>query len=106
MGGFIRYPIGYAVVARLLPEMLIKLSIDKWLANHAFFHFYGHTFEFASSQPSTFYALNSVSGSFTMLLYSLRCLERDKLFHSILSRCHFQSIEQVLFGATHDLELG
>lgn len=106
LGGFISYPIGYAAVARLLPEMLCKYSVKKWLANNSYFHFYGHTFEFASSQSPTMYPLKTFSGSITMLLYSLRCRDRDKLFHKILGSCQFQSIEQALFGATSEFRHG
>lgn len=103
LGGMISYPIGYAAVARLLPEMLFKYSVKKWLANHSYYHFYGHTFEFASSQSPTVYPLKTISGSITMLLYSLRCRDRDKLFHNILGMCQFQSIEQALFRETRDI---
>lgn len=104
LGGSVKYPIGYAVVARLLPELIVKYSVKKWLANNSYFHFYGHTFEFAGSQSPTIYNLGTISGSVSMLLYSLRCRNRDKLFEFILSRCQFRSIEQLLFGDPHAIE--
>jgi hypothetical protein len=106
LGGFIRYPIGYAVVARLLPELLYKYSVERWLAGNDYFHFYGHTFEFASSQSPKWYPFKSVSDSVAMLLYSIRCREREKLFRFLLSRCQFQSIEQLLFGVTNGVKHG
>ncbi len=96
LGGLIRYPIGYAVVARLLPELIYKRSFDRWLTKNRYVHFYGHTFEFAGSQSPTLHSLNSITGTLSMLLYSLRCRDRKRLFKYVLSRCHFQSIESYL----------
>jgi peptidoglycan/xylan/chitin deacetylase (PgdA/CDA1 family) len=92
-----KYPVGYGVVSRLLPELVYLRTLGHWLNRNDYFHFYCHSFEVAGVRariPRTF----SWSAAIATRIYMLRCRKRRPLFKKIFDRVPFQAIEYALFN--------
>lgn len=92
----VKYPVGYGVASRLLPESVYLLTLNRWLKMNDYFHFYCHSFEVAGvtvSIPSHF----SWSEAIPTRIYALRCRNRKSLFKKIFQRAPFQAVESALF---------
>ncbi len=88
----VKYPIGYCVVSRLLPQSFYLRSVDRWLRHQRFFHYYAHTFEISGLEvggyPRTWAPIP--------VLYRLRCRDREDLYRAIADRVRFTPIEAAL----------
>ena len=93
----VKYPVGYGVISRLLPESVYLLTLGQWLKRNDYFHFYCHSFEVAGVNariPKEF----SWSAAIATRIYMLRCRNRHSLFRKIFGSTPFQAIEYALFN--------
>jgi peptidoglycan/xylan/chitin deacetylase (PgdA/CDA1 family) len=97
LGGRLKYPIGYGVVARLMPERLYLFTLRRWLRTQSFLHFYCHSFELGGLTPRGPMPLTGWSARVGAGVYAWRCRDRREYLKSILTSARFQSIETQLF---------
>lgn len=96
LGRRINYPIGYGVVARLMPQRLYLSTLESWIRHHEFFHFYCHTFEVAGFGRNRRVSLRDKWLSVTQGIYHLRCHNRHDFLSRIFGACRFEPIESWL----------
>jgi hypothetical protein len=97
LGGRLKYPIGYGVTSRLMPERLYLSTVRRWLAKNRYFHYYCHSFEIAGLGESRRTGFRRLSAAASTRIYMLRCGGRKRLFRSLLGMASFRSIEECLF---------
>ena len=97
LGGRVKYPIGYGVASRLLPEGLYLWTMRAWLRRRRFFHYYCHSFEVAGLDPEVRVPFRGAAASISTRIYALRCRERAEYFKRIFTAARFGSIETRLF---------
>jgi hypothetical protein len=98
VGGRLKYPIGYGVASRLLPEWLYLQTLRHWLNRKQYFHYYCHTFEMGGLKFKPRTGFRSFPAVMSTKIYMLRCRNRKSFFKSILRRGHFAPIEASLFA--------
>lgn len=98
-GGRVKYPIGYGVTSRLMPEPIYLATVRRWLARRPYFHYYCHSFEIAGLQGSRKTGFSNFSADASTRIYSWRCGDRRRLFRSLLKLARFRSIETNLLGS-------
>ena len=91
--GAIKYPIGYGVASRLLPERLYFMTLRQWRKNNSLFHYYAHPFEIAGYEGMEKKWLPREARNHATFLYYLRCKNRRDFFEKLFKRCQFNTIE-------------
>jgi hypothetical protein len=89
----IKYPIGYGVTSRLLPERLYFMTLEHWRKNNSLFHYYAHPFEIAGYEGMEKKWLPREARNHATFLYYLRCRNRRDFFKTLFKRCQFNTIE-------------
>lgn len=96
--GAIKYPIGYGVISRLLPERLYFMTLKHWRKNNSLFHYYAHPFEIAGYEGMDKKWLPREARNHATFLYYLRCKNRRGFFEKLFKRCQFNTIESYFLG--------
>lgn len=89
----IKYPIGYGVVSRLLPEIIYFMTLRNWRKNNPYFHYYAHPFEIAGCGGMEKKWLPNEARNYTTFLCFLRCNNRRAFFEKLFRSCQFKTIE-------------
>ncbi len=96
LGGRVKYPIGYGVTSRLMPEGLYMRSLREWLARRDYFHWYCHTFELSGLSSAFSIPYRGLSARVSTALYAWRCRNREGFMKAVLKSARFLSIEASL----------
>jgi len=94
----IKYPIGYGVASRLLPESLYFMTMRQWIKNNSLFHYYAHPFEIAGCEGMNKKWLPREARNHATFLYYLRCKNRRDFFEKLFRQCQFNTIESYFLG--------
>jgi hypothetical protein len=98
LGGRIKYPLGYGVTSRLMPERLYLATLRARLRQPRFFHWYCHPFELGGISEHFRVPYRAFSPRVLTQIYGLRCRDRRRYMGSVLRSAPFRSIESSLFG--------
>jgi len=101
LGGRMKYPIGYGVTARLMPERVYLFTLRRWLRTKPFFHLYCHSFELGGLSKTFTIPYWRLPARLSTTIYSSRCRNRHRYLASIFRTVHFRSIEASLFDNPH-----
>ena len=96
LGGLIRYPIGYGVVARYVPETLFILSLKYWLQKYSYFHYYFHPYELSGTPRNIGIPYRNIRALAQTQILSLRSNNRHGLFKKVFNACRFEPIESLV----------
>ena len=91
--GIIKYPIGYGIMSRLLPEQLYFMTLRYWEKRFPLFHYYFHPFEIAGCSRMGKKWLPQEARNLPTFLYYLRCNNRRSFFKKLFDKCRFDTIE-------------
>jgi hypothetical protein len=98
LGGRLKYPVGYGVTSRLMPERIYLATLRARLRQPRFFHWYCHPFELGGISERFRVPYRAFSPRVLTQIYALRCRDRRRYMGSVLTAAPFRSIETGLFG--------
>ncbi len=103
LGGRVKYPIGYGITSRLMPEAIYRLTMREWLRKNSYFHWYCHSFELSGLSRGFRIPYRGFFAKLTTSIYATRCRNRGAYLASLLRSADFRSIESNLFNGRQSL---